>query len=242
MHKSPLNIMEYTTLAGLDPNLVRLVLILSIGILGLILIVWAGSQIRKRQLLKGSLGLFSGCSLVLITLVFLLIISNLYTYQRLSQEQLVATIHIDELGPQHYLLSLDFPDPLRRNIYEIYGDEWQIDARILKWKYPIIWLGLDTHYQLDRVSGRYRDIENEQGQQRSVYSLRTEQRADMWQLLRKYQNYLPLVDALYGSASFLPMTDQAVYELSLSQTGLVARAKSPSAEQAVTNWGTAEAE
>ena len=224
-------------MAAFDPNLLRLVLISLIGILGLILIVWAGSQIRKRHLLRASLGLCSGLVALSTTLVFILIISNLYTYQRFTKEQTVATVHIDQLGRQHYLLSLDFPSRPLRNIYEIHGDEWQIDARILKWKYPLIWLGLDTHYQLDRVSGRYLDIQDESSQERSVYSLRPAQKADLWRWLREYQEFLPFIDALYGSASYLPMVDQAVYELSLTQTGLVARAKNSAAEAGIKNWG-----
>ena len=39
------------------------------------------------------------------------------------------------------------------------GDEWQMDARVVNWKPPATLLGLDPIYQLDRLSGRYSDID-----------------------------------------------------------------------------------
>ena len=39
--------------------------------------------------------------------------------------------------------------------FTVHGDEWRIDARVLKWKPWANVLGLDTQYRLDRLSGRY---------------------------------------------------------------------------------------
>jgi hypothetical protein len=44
------------------------------------------------------------------------------------------------------------------------------------------------------------------------------------------------MDALYGSATFLPMADGALYEIKVSQSGLVARPLNQAARDAVAGW------
>jgi hypothetical protein len=41
---------------------------------------------------------------------------------------------------------------------------------------------------------------------------------------------------MYGSAVFLPMTDQAEYSISISRNGLVARPDNAVAKKAVSRW------
>jgi len=45
-----------------------------------------------------------------------------------------------------------------------------------------------------------------------------------------------LVDAMYGSAVFLPMTNQAKYVISISRNGLIARPANAEAKKAVSRW------
>jgi hypothetical protein len=44
------------------------------------------------------------------------------------------------------------------------------------------------------------------------------------------------VDALYGSATYLPMVDGALYEIKVSQSGLLARPLNQAAREAVGSW------
>ena len=46
---------------------------------------------------------------------------------------------------------------------------------------------------------------------------------DVWDLARKSGEWLPGVDAVYGSSVFLPMEDAAAFEVSMTRTGLIAR-------------------
>jgi hypothetical protein len=103
------------------------------------------------------------------------------------------------------------------------GDEWQLDARVLKWKGWANLLGLDAQYRLERVSGRYRDIEQERTGERTVYGLSENPGVDLWVLSTQYPKWLPFVDAVYGSATYLPMADGARYEVKMTQSGLMAR-------------------
>jgi len=59
---------------------------------------------------------------------------------------------------------------------------------------------------------------------------------DIWALVHKYARSLDFVDAAFGSAVFLPMADDASYQVTLSRTGLVARAENVEARRAVNQW------
>ena len=97
-------------------------------------------------------------------------------------------------------------------------------------------LSFDTAYRLERISGRYRDLERERMATRTVYALHPPERVDAWALLRTWHQYFPWADALYGSATYLPMADGAAYEVTVSQSGLVARPLNDAARLAVGAW------
>ncbi len=120
--------------------------------------------------------------------------------------------------------------------YEIRGDEWQIDARVLKWKGMGTLLGLDTLYRFERVSGRYADTVQEKSAPRTVHALSTEAGFDLWALLKERQRWLPLADALYGSAAYAPMADGAQYSVNVSTTGLLIRPVNEASKKALGGW------
>jgi len=128
-----------------------------------------------------------------------------------------------------------YPTGLKQQ-FELRGDEWQMDARLLKWQAPVNVLGFDSAYRLERLSGRYTDIVNERAAPRTVHALQVPAQLDAWELARRYKEWLPWIDALYGSATFVPMADGALFEVKVTQSGLVARPLNQAARQAVGSW------
>jgi hypothetical protein len=120
--------------------------------------------------------------------------------------------------------------------FQVRGDEWQVDARVLKWRAMGNLVGLDTLYRLERLSGRYGDVTSERALQRTVHDLAEDPGLDLWTLTRRYQRYVPLADALYGSAAFVPMAEGAEYVVSVSASGLVVRPGNEAARKAVGGW------
>lgn len=59
---------------------------------------------------------------------------------------------------------------------------------------------------------------------------------DLWALARRHPRWLPWVDAVYGSATYMPMTDGAAYRVTASPSGLVARPLNDIAREAVRRW------
>ncbi len=157
-------------------------------------------------------------------------------YERLIEEQPVAAIEFTRRGPDEFTARLMIEGQLDR-ILPLRGDEWQLDARIVSWRAPATVLGLDPVYRLERISGRYADIERERVSARSVHALSGERALDLWSLARSFPALMPGVDAYYGTATFLPMADGARYGVTLSRDALIARPLNLPAEQALGRWG-----
>jgi len=213
-----------------------------IAFIGLVFVVTGLRRLFQRRFIR-AVGLeFSGIFFLLLASLAFLLASNLYTYQRLIYEQAVAEISFEQFSDQQFRAQIKSLDSDFQQVVELQGDEWQLDAQVLTWRGVATLFGLDANYRLHRISGRYVDIKQEQRNARSVYSLvkktalTENERFDLWQFANKQQAWLRWVDAAYGSAVFLPMTDGARYSVSISRTGLIARPANTEARKAVSLW------
>src|SRR5436190_1062340 len=102
------------------------------------------------------------------------------------------------------------------------GDAFYMDAHILKWHPWANLLGLHTVYELDRVAGRYNAVGDERTQPHTAYELARSKPVDLYSIARR-RLLGPLVDAEYGSATFVAATRPATFEVRVSTTGLLAR-------------------
>jgi len=205
----------------------------------------------RRRLLSG-LGLTSAAMVFFaIAAVFLLLASNLHTYQRLVYERPVADIQFTRIRPQLYHVTLSRRDTGKQQLFDLRGDEWQLDAQVLIWKGLASLLGLDAGYRLYRLAGRYRNIKQARQAPRTIYSLLSadtldasstaqwqlnDWTLDIWTWAHDYADKLHFVDAIFGSAIFLPMTDGAKYTVLISRTGLLVRPVNKPAREAVRGW------
>jgi hypothetical protein len=196
---------------------------------GLLLILACQRLLRARFLAAGGSALM-GLLLLVGAGLFFVVSLNLHTYARLTYERPVAVLVFEQRSPQHFRATLTEMPGGEMQIFVLAGDEWQLDARVLKWKGWANLLGLDAQYRLERVSGRYRDLEQERHAERTVYGLSENPGVDLWRLSTEYPTWLPFVDAVYGSATYMPMADGARYEVSITQSGLIARPLNPAAE------------
>src|SRR5580692_4625507 len=210
-------------------------LIIVLALVGILCLFAAIRRMRRRRVLGGALIGATGLVLILLGAGAALIAANLLTYQRLSFEQPAAELQLTRTGEREFNAVLTYPGGEHAN-FALRGDEWQVDARVLKWHALANIAGFDTAYRLERISGRYSRIEDERSQARTVFALNPPQRIDPWDVVHRYHSWLPWVDALYGSATYLPMTDGALYEIKVSQSGLIGRPLNQAARNAVGNW------
>jgi hypothetical protein len=144
-------------------------------------------------------------------------------YRRLTAQAPVAEVRTRALGAQHYAVTIRFPDGAAREV-ELAGDEWQLDARVIRWDPRAVVLGAPPLYRLERISGRYRDVAQERSEPRSAVALAPSSALDLWSARRRLPGWFAWVDADYGSAAYLPLVDGGVFTVTLAATGgLVAR-------------------
>jgi hypothetical protein len=210
-------------------------LIVVLALVEILLLFAAFRRLRRRRILGGVLNGAAALVLILLGIGAALIGANLRTYQRLSFEQPAGELQLTRTGERQFNGVLSYPSGERAS-FALRGDEWQVDARVLKWHAFANVIGFDASYRLERISGRYTRIEDELAQARTVYSLNPPQLIDPWELAHRYRSWLPWLDTVYGSAAFLPMADGALYEIKMSQSGLIARPLNQAARDAVGSW------
>lgn len=210
-----------------------------VGVVGLAIVLSGLGWMFRGRPFKGGRGVLGGALFLGVAGLTSLLGLNIQTYNRLTFERPVATIELSQRGPQLFDATVvepptaEHPEGITRD-FEIHGDEWRIEARVLKWKPWANVLGLDSQYRLDRFSGRYTDTQQELTGERSAYDIRPTRQSgiDLWPLARDFSQYAPLVDTLYGSGAYMPMADGARYEVRITQNGLIARPTNESAAEA----------
>jgi hypothetical protein len=210
-------------------------LIVVCALFGVLFFAAAIRRLRRRRVVGGMAHGAAALIFFLAAAGAVLIGTNLRSYQRLTYEQPAGELQLTKVGDRQFNAVLTLPDG-RRDSFALRGDEWQIDARVLKWHAFANLLGFDAAYRLERVSGRYTRLQDERNLPRTVYDLHEPGRIDPWELVHRYRSWVPWLDALYGSATYLPMADGALYKIDVSQSGLVARPLNQAARDAVGSW------
>jgi hypothetical protein len=191
-------------------------------VLSLLLAVGAILAFRRRRWV-GSLG-SAGTGALLLSLAALAGTLSVSTqgYRALTLEEVAATITTVPTGPRAFQAYVEFPDG-REDTFHVTGDQLLVDAHILKWHPLANILGVHTQYELDRLTGRYLEIQDERTEPRTVHSLKAEKPADLFHLARRYTLLALLVDTEYGSATYIQVDRPARFEVRVSTTGLLIR-------------------
>src|SRR3989449_9653959 len=195
------------------------------ALLSVVLLVSALVAVRKRRWMGTGMALV--LALLSLALAALAATISLATrgYQALTRETVAATVTTRPSGAERFVATFTFPDG-RREDYELAGNALYVDAHIVKWHPLANILGLHTAYQLDRVSGRYDRLEDEQTKPRRIFSLSRPTPVDMFQVARSLtflRRFARLVDAEYGSATFIATREPTQLGLRVSTSGLLFR-------------------
>ncbi|CAM5291545.1 hypothetical protein [Rhodanobacter lindaniclasticus] len=157
-------------------------------------------------------------------------------YHLLGEETAVVEVDARILSPQRWALTLTWPDGSTREV-ELAGDDWRIEAIVLKWKLPALLAGVPPLYRLDRLSGRYADPAEEATAPRTVIGFDPAGAFDLVKLAKAHPAWLPELDTVYGSGAYLPLVDGGHYTVSLMRTGaLVARADDATQRRITNPW------
>jgi hypothetical protein len=175
-----------------------------------------------RRRVAAALGGVVALALLLAALLCAALAVSVQGYRALTREEIAATIEIEPIVRQRFVAHVTLADG-RRQSFQLAGDELYVDARVLKWHPFANLLGLHTQYALDRISGRYADLEDERHAPRTIFSLVPGAPLDAFVLRRKHELLAPLVDASYGSGTFGAADRPVVLEVRVGTSGLLLR-------------------
>ena len=191
--------------------------VMSVGFLGL-----SGWALKKRRVFRTTANTLLALLMLSLTALAATLTVSTQGYRALIREEVVASVTTRKVADQQFEASVSFSDG-RDTVFLLAGDQFYMDARILKWKPIANILGLHTDYELDRISGRYLDLKAEQDSTRTVFALSPTKPVDLFDLRRQHPILGWLVDAEYGSGTFIAADDRAMFDVLVSTTGLLVR-------------------
>jgi hypothetical protein len=161
---------------------------------------------------------------------------DIYSYKQIKAGQSVATVNIESVGEQKFDVVVVDSNGIQRR-YPLAGDQWQLDVRMIEFKGYFSTLNLTPAFRLDRLSGRFYDIQKESSSQRPHLSVVTSPLGlDFWRFIYAHPKWFPVLGANYGSVKYWPMKTGALYGINLTVSGLTVVPLNDVAVAAVSEW------
>ena len=193
------------------------------GVIGGILLIAGLVALRRRRPFRFMLRTLMGLLLLSLGALAGTVGIGMQGYRALTREDLAARIVVQPIGPQLFSATVHIPGRPETSYYELAGDALYVDAHILKWHPMANVVGLHTAYELDRIAGRYDDLERERTAPRTVHSLAPDRWVNLFALRTRYAALAPALDAEYGSGTFVRVTEPEEFDVRVSTTGLLIR-------------------
>ena len=190
--------------------------------LGLIFLIMTIVALKKRKLFGTAMIFVIALLMISLSTLFGTISIAVQGYHALTREELAAIVRVVPTGKQQFIARFSMPDGSEK-AFSLAGDQLYVDAHILKWKPLANVFGLHTSYELDRVAGRYAVLNDETTKLHTAYSLSKDRPLDMFDLRRRFAILNPLLDAEYGSATFINSNSAEEFSVLVSTTGLLIR-------------------
>lgn len=160
----------------------------------------------------------------LLAVIVLLLIAPLFVYGRFNTEQPVAELWFEQRGPYEYTAHVATGDLCSYRTYDISGDQWQLDARFIKWKGFVTLLGLESRYRLDRLSGRYSDTHGKNALKPPLtHDLAPALFIDLIARGRTAGASGFLIDTVFGSSVYLDIDTAGRYRVYKTEDALIAK-------------------
>lgn len=199
--------------------------------LALVQLVGARQRLHERRHLAAAVHALLLVVFIVLGVGIAGVAVSLRGYRFLDEEAPVVQIDSYILAPQRWSVTVSWPDTSVRK-FTLAGDDFRVEAIVLKWKLPAMLVGLPPLYRLDRMSGRYDDASEEMNGPRTVIDFSQAGQMDLLDLRKQFPRWLPEVDTVFGSGAYLPLVDGGHYSISLMRTGaLVARPDDATAQR-----------
>ena len=212
---------------------------LAVAGVGFLLFLAGFAHLARGRAARAGLGLGGGGIATIVGLAAGLVGLNMQSYARLTYEAPVAEVSVHAVNPssKSYAVTvrrLDGSD--RVTTCQLQGDAWLISGRVQKWKPWAVELGLNTTYTLDQVSNYYFRASEANGKPITACDISGEKPKVNHLLPESWSkwmlSHLLVQDRFFGSASFMPLADGAVYKVIITQTAFNAEPANDAARNA----------
>jgi hypothetical protein len=221
----------------MSPALFVLIPALSCAIFAAIFLFGARARRHHHRRSGATWRLLAALMFTVAALALIALSVSIRHYFALEREVSVATLSFQQLAPQRFQAEITTADG-RVHAFVLLGDQWQLDARVLTWRLPAVLAGAPPLYRIERIGGRYQNIDQERESERSVFELDANAGFDLGLLKQSASRWLPFVDTRFGSAAYMPMLDGGRFEVSFAgRGGLVARAADAQTQAALDRNG-----
>ena len=194
-----------------------------LAVLSLVALAAAIAALRRRAVASGLFDLLLGVVLLALAGSTGLAAWSLARFEALTRETTAAVVTVRPSGPQRFEAIVELADGATRR-FALAGDQVWIDAQIVKWHPWANAIGLHTAYRLERIGGRYRSLDDERTAPRTVEALHDDPApSDLYDWVGRRDWLEPLVDASYGSATYLAADQARTLEVRVSASGLLLR-------------------
>ncbi len=211
------------------------------AIFGLFLVLAGFRHLLGGHPGKGGVRLIVGVPFLVIGLALSLLALNMQTFARLTHEGDVADVRVKAVDPARSLYAVTvtrLDGPIQSFVCNLQGDEWQLSARVQKWKPWANVLGLDSTYSLDQLGNKYFTAARGQGAAITACDLKGPEPAVNQYVPRSWLFWIFdhsfTEERRFGSAVYMPLKDGAEYKVIMTQSGLNAEPSNDAARTANT--------
>ena len=103
-------------------------------------------------------------------------------------------------------------------IAKLRGDQWTISGSFIQWAPWVVSLGVPSYHKPTRLSGRFARVSDELEQPPTAKALDAEFDT-VWEWFYRFDEYLPFVSGVYGSAAFAPVDPGMTFVVNVSPSG-----------------------
>jgi len=138
------------------------------------------------------------------------------TYNTLTKETPIAILTFEKVKKDEYIATLADSKNNKIGEYLIYGNQWQVDTEFYKVAYFANLLGIKSKYTLDRIRGRYENINDSNSRKTKNHQIESHTLVDTFKIF---------FDTSYGSSTYKDIKENTLYTIFKTPSGIITREK-----------------
>jgi len=156
--------------------------------------------------------------------------ADLASYGRLRPNAPLAQVFAERTGSKSWRLTLTRLPEGRMQVFEVTGEEWRLDAHVLRWKGRAIAWGATPAVRLERLSTRFAAASAPGDAPASSYALTEAAGGDLWERARGGSRWADYVEAQAAEGEWRRLAPGGRWEVRLEGPRLQSRPANAAAQ------------